>query len=75
MRVSQIVGLNTNIQFLDDLAGHPEFQLGHVHTGFIAQHVDDLFPKRTIPNDVICQAAVAIALIEAQRNAVRPSTG
>jgi len=73
--MSQIVGLNTNIQFLDDLAGHPEFQLGHVHTGFISQHIDALFPKRSIPNDIICQAAVAIALIEAQTNAVRPSPG
>ena len=73
--MSQVVGLSTNIQFLDDLAGHPDFQLGRVHTGFIAQHNDALFPKRTIPNDIACQAAIAIALIEAQTNAFRPSTG
>jgi len=73
--VSQIVGLNTNIQFLDDLAGHPEFQLGHVHTGFIAQHNEALFPQRTIPNDIICQAALAIAVIQADTNSLRLSTG
>jgi len=73
--VCQIVGLNTNIQFLDDLAGHPEFQAGHVHTGFIAQHNDALFPKRSIPVNIVCQAALAMALIQAQANALRPSTG
>jgi len=75
MYLSQIVGLNTNIQFLDDLAGHPEFQLGRVHTGFIAEHNDALFPQRTIPNDIVCQAALAIALIQAETSTLRFSTG
>jgi len=73
--MSQIVGLNTNIQFLDNLAGHPEFQHGHVHTGFIAQHNDALFPKRLIPNDIVCQAALGIALLQAETNVFRHSTG
>lgn len=73
LRGYNIVGLNTNIRFLDDLAGHPEFQLGRVHTGFIAEHNDALFPKRTIPNDIVCQAALAIALIQAQTTATRLS--
>jgi len=68
--------VNTNIQFLDRLAGHAEFRLGHVHTGFIAQHTNDLFPlQRTVPSDIVCQAAVAVALMQAQTNALRPSTG
>ena len=46
MSLFQIVGLNTNISFLLSLAKHPEFQLGNVHTEFIPQHNESLFPKR-----------------------------
>ena len=34
----QIVGLATNTKFLDDLAGHQEFEKAKVHTGFIDQY-------------------------------------
>jgi 3-methylcrotonyl-CoA carboxylase alpha subunit len=59
-----IVGLATNISFLDTLAGHPKFAEGDVHTGFIDQHHSDLFPKRFLSNQTICQAALALVLIE-----------
>ena len=57
----QIVGLATNTKFLDDLAGHREFEKANVHTGFIDQHYDvsstSLFTKQhtgiiDIPNGI-----------------------
>ncbi|XP_048397986.1 methylcrotonoyl-CoA carboxylase subunit alpha, mitochondrial isoform X1 [Stegostoma tigrinum] len=56
-----IVGLNTNIDFLLNLAAHPEFEAGNVHTDFIPQHYDVLFPtKNATSKDVLCQAALAL---------------
>lgn len=61
----QIVGLNTNIDFLLSLSGHAEFEAGNVHTSFIQQHYDQLFPKPTAPGgDVVCQAALGLLLQE-----------
>ena len=60
----QIVGLNTNIRFLDSLAGHAEFAAGNVHTGFIEQHYSDLFPRRTLSDPTLCKAALALILKE-----------
>ena len=61
---TQIVGLNTNIRFLDTLAGHEAFQSGDVHTGFIGQHHDDLFRPRLLSDVTLCQAAMALVLTE-----------
>lgn len=62
---AQIVGLNTNIDFLLSLSGHAEFEAGNVHTNFIQQHYDELFPKPTAPGgDVVCQAALGLLLQE-----------
>jgi len=63
------VGLNTNVQFLDDLAGHPEFGLGHVHTGFIDEHRQALFPgPRSLSDETLCQAVAALLLSEATQS-------
>ncbi|KAL3857811.1 hypothetical protein ACJMK2_012446 [Sinanodonta woodiana] len=58
----QVLGLNTNIQFLTDLARHPKFIEGDVHTDFIPQHSKELFPERTLPASALCRAAVAMVL-------------
>ncbi|KAK3595753.1 hypothetical protein CHS0354_025382 [Potamilus streckersoni] len=58
----QVLGLNTNIQFLTDLAHHPKFIEGDVHTNFIPQHSKELFPVRILPTSALCQAAVAMVL-------------
>lgn len=61
----QIVGLNTNIDFLLSLSGHPEFEAGNVTTSFIPQHYADLFPTpRTPSGETICQAALGLVLQE-----------
>ncbi|XP_028856287.1 methylcrotonoyl-CoA carboxylase subunit alpha, mitochondrial [Denticeps clupeoides] len=60
-----IVGLNTNIDFLLSLSCHPEFEAGNVHTSFIPQHYDQLFPGPRAPScEVLCQAALALVLRE-----------
>ena len=57
-----IDGLANNVNFLMDLASHPEFVEGNVDTDFIARHYDELFPKRDIPDAQICAAAMAVIL-------------
>lgn len=65
LRQYNIVGLNTNIEFLLSLSGHPEFEAGNVHTSFIPQHYDQLFPAPTAPSkEVLCQAALGLLLKE-----------
>ncbi|NXA31045.1 MCCA carboxylase, partial [Eudromia elegans] len=60
-----IVGLNTNIDFLLSLSGHPQFEAGNVHTNFILQHYDELFPaQKATPHEVVCQAALGLILKE-----------
>lgn len=56
----QITGLDTNVNFLIDLASHPSFQAADVHTGFIDQHLDTLFPSIEISEQTVCQAIAAI---------------
>lgn len=62
--MSQITGLETNVNFLIDLASHEYFQKGDVHTGFITQHFDTLFPHKTVSNDVLAQAALGLIINE-----------
>lgn len=64
LRNYQIAGLQTNINFLIDLARHSHFQAADVHTGFIDQHLATLFPTKTIPQEKIAQMAVAYVLNE-----------
>lgn len=62
LRNYQIAGLQTNINFLIDLANHKHFQLADVHTGFIDQHLSTLFPTKTLPEEKIAQMALAYVL-------------
>lgn len=51
--------MDTNVNFLLDLAAHSSFRSGDVHTGFIDQHFKSLFPPIQITNQTITQAVVA----------------
>nr|CAG4643783.1 EOG090X02EP [Lepidurus arcticus] len=59
-----IVGLNTNVDFLMDLSAHPSFMLGDVHTDFITQHYQELFPAKPITDQQLCQAGLVHILTE-----------
>lgn len=48
------------MNFLIDLASHPSFQAGDVHTGFIDQHIDSLFPPIEVNEQTVCQAVAAL---------------
>ncbi|EDV90557.1 methylcrotonoyl-CoA carboxylase subunit alpha, mitochondrial [Drosophila grimshawi] len=61
-----IFGLDTNINFLIDLASHQEFQLANVHTGFIDEHFDTLFPPIVVKEQQLSQAALALIFNELQ---------
>ncbi|KAL9891233.1 methylcrotonoyl-CoA carboxylase 1 isoform 1-T1 [Glossina fuscipes fuscipes] len=66
LREYHISGLDTNINFLIDLANHSEFRAGNVHTGFIDQHFDTLFPPMKINDTDLCKAALSLLLNELQ---------
>ncbi|XP_048252386.1 methylcrotonoyl-CoA carboxylase subunit alpha, mitochondrial-like [Haliotis rufescens] len=66
-----IVGVNTNIKFLLDLAAHPEFQAANVHTDFIPQHKDQLFPQSILSAQTLCHAAVAMVTLQQSRTVRR----
>lgn len=68
LRQYNIVGLNTNIDFLLSLSAHPEFEAGNVTTSFIPQHYLELFPTPTAPSRAtVCQAALGLLLQERSR--------
>lgn len=65
LRQYNIVGLNTNIDFLLSLSSHPEFEAGNVSTSFIPQHYAELFPSARPPSGAtLCQATLALVLRE-----------
>ncbi|CRK91156.1 CLUMA_CG004841, isoform A [Clunio marinus] len=69
-----ITGLDTNVNFLINLARHDYFQKGDVHTGFIDQHFESLFPPTTVSNEVLVQAAIGLIVNEnnsASQNTLR----
>ncbi|XP_076640606.1 methylcrotonoyl-CoA carboxylase 1 [Halictus rubicundus] len=57
-------GLDTNIEFIKDLCAHPSFRQGEVHTGFIKEHYQELFPKLRAPHSVAIQAVLASIFYE-----------
>ncbi|XP_068208891.1 methylcrotonoyl-CoA carboxylase subunit alpha, mitochondrial [Palaemon carinicauda] len=61
-----IIGLNTNVNFLMSLATHPNFVAGDVSTDFIPDHYDTLFPQRNPSPELFCQTALALILSEEQ---------
>ncbi|KAG0237809.1 Methylcrotonoyl-CoA carboxylase subunit alpha, mitochondrial [Actinomortierella wolfii] len=70
----EVVGLNTNIEFLKTLASHPAFIAGDVETGFIQKHHDSMFPPAPELNPAtVAQASLALLLkdIEASKAAAR----
>jgi len=40
----KVEGVETNIEFLQNLLRHPGFESGHLHTGFVEEHIHELLP-------------------------------
>lgn len=53
------------------MASHPSFQSGDVHTGFIDQHIDSLFPAIKISEQTVSQAVAAILTNERNSSIAR----
>jgi len=51
----QIVGVDTNVDFILDICHHSEFISGNVHTNFIKQHHTELLIQKTPPDHIIVQ--------------------
>jgi len=69
-----IVGLNTNISFLSSLCEHGHFKAGDVHTDFIKQHYQDLFPAKVpLSHEMLAQASLGLLLFERQEQKSRAS--
>ncbi|XP_065840392.1 biotin carboxylase 2-like isoform X2 [Oscarella lobularis] len=63
LRDYHIVGVNTNTEFLINLAKQPSFVAGDVHTGFIDQHEKSLFPEAPpLSQAVLAQTALSLVL-------------
>jgi len=60
-----LVGLHTNIDFMMSLLKHPEFMAGNVHTDFITEHHDSLFPPSDVSHTQLCQAVLSLVLQDA----------
>ena len=66
LRVFEIVGVSTNVEFLKRLCYSEAFIAGDVETGFIEKWRDELFKPRHIKGEVFAQAALAVASLEPQ---------
>ncbi|XP_064393739.1 methylcrotonoyl-CoA carboxylase subunit alpha, mitochondrial-like [Halichondria panicea] len=61
----QVAGVSTNIDFLQRLSSHPQFIEGDVHTGFIEQHSEALFPPpQPLPSLSVMEAALSLLALE-----------
>ncbi|OXU24234.1 hypothetical protein TSAR_001328 [Trichomalopsis sarcophagae] len=71
-----IVGLETNVEFIKDICAHPKFRNGDVHTGFIEENYDALFPKIEVPKRVLAEGALGLILcaeLDALKTAAKSS--
>ena len=60
----EIAGLQSNVDFLAAVAGHPAFVGGDVHTGFIDSHQDDLIPAVGEASDQVLALAALDRLLK-----------
>ncbi|TXH97645.1 MAG: acetyl-CoA carboxylase biotin carboxylase subunit, partial [Rheinheimera sp.] len=69
----EVVGLDTNLAFLRQLASHPAFAACELDTGFIARHRETLIPTPSpVGIDTLALAALAeLAQVEAHNLAMR----
>jgi acetyl-CoA carboxylase biotin carboxylase subunit len=61
LRRYAVLGIRTNIPFMQRVLDHPEFRAGHIHTRFIEQHIEALTAFREPPPGAVASAALARA--------------
>jgi acetyl/propionyl-CoA carboxylase alpha subunit len=59
LQATVLLGLTTNLQFLQDVLAHPDFQSGRVHTTWIEENFEDWQPPECeLPVEVLVAAAM-----------------
>ncbi|APV51250.1 3-methylcrotonyl-CoA carboxylase [Betaproteobacteria bacterium GR16-43] len=72
---TQILGVKTNLAFLERVVRHPAFLAGETDTGFIERHRADLLPSASeVPLEALVAAAARVFLDEQQARADAPSS-
>jgi 3-methylcrotonyl-CoA carboxylase alpha subunit len=69
----RVVGVTTNVAFLQRLIAHPAFAAARLHTGLIARYHADLFPPSTAPSATTL-AVAALAEISRLREAAQAAS-
>ena len=70
-----ILGVKTNLAFLERVVAHPAFLAGNTDTGFIERHRADLLPAaHDIPIEALVSAAARVFLDEQQAVAAAPAS-
>ena len=69
-----IVGLKSNIEFLERLIRHPSVIEGRIDTGYLDRHLDEFLPSSTDANSSMLFAATTAALLhDENKNAANPA--
>jgi 3-methylcrotonyl-CoA carboxylase alpha subunit len=70
---TQVLGVKTNLAFLERVVRHPAFLAGETDTGFIERHRADLLPAAAhVPLEALVAAAARVFLDERQASAGAP---
>jgi 3-methylcrotonyl-CoA carboxylase alpha subunit len=69
-----IMGVKTNLAFLERVVRHPAFQRGETDTAFIARHRDDLLGARDVPLEALAAACARVFLDEKLAQAAAPAS-
>jgi 3-methylcrotonyl-CoA carboxylase alpha subunit len=65
LAATSLLGVKTNLAFLERIVRHPAFLAGDTDTGFIARHRDDLLPPSSdVPVEALVAAAARVFLDE-----------
>lgn len=64
----KVVGVQTNIPFVWNIANHPQFRKGKVDTNFIKEYYNELvIPDMPVPNQVLALATVYLNEVESSQ--------
>jgi hypothetical protein len=68
----QVVGMPTNIEFVEKCADHPAFRAGGVDTGFLEIYADDVAVTENNTGSPVARALASAALLAASKDRATP---
>jgi acetyl/propionyl-CoA carboxylase alpha subunit len=60
LRATVLLGVPTNIDYLERVLRHPRFLSGPLHTGFLAEYAQDLMPRELLPGPAAAATLAAL---------------